>query len=490
MEMDITHPIILVMAGSLTAPPEYLYWYTKCMSQILVRKTIFFLFLILLLAGCSLLEEPPRPVMPTPIATAPPLAEVFGLNGRIVTDPVSDIVPGVDTSIVDLINAVSQQQLVAYVQTVEGFHNRNSFSSQESETRGIGAARRWIAAELERVGNGRLEVTFDEFQLSHAGFSAPQANIVATLPGADPNAGVILVMAHYDNRSVEIADGASRAPGANDNASGIALLIESARVLSFRNWNHTLMFVAMAAEEQGTYGSRHFAQTAFLNSMNILAAINYDAVGGRAGIPQYVRLFAPDMVSSPSGALARYYHFVGGLYLPTFPVIIYDALDREGRWGDHREFVQLGMPAVRVIESDEDPELVNSVRDTWSLIDYNYLRQVVQLNVAVMANLAGAPVTPSTPIVTSMAAPGAYLLTWSVPPDVAGYAISFRPIDSPTYPSFRFVRGMVAGNVAFTDLDPTLTYAVSLTALDANGRIGDFSPEVIVGPSAQVSNAP
>ncbi|MEZ4642074.1 MAG: M20/M25/M40 family metallo-hydrolase [Chloroflexota bacterium] len=460
------------------------------MSRVPIAKTISLLLLLFLLAGCGLLEGPPRPDLPVPIATAPPLAETLGLNERIVTDPVSDVVPGVDSSILDLLNAISQQQLVAYVQTMEGFYNRNSFGSQESETRGIGATRRWIAAELERVGNGRLQVTLDEFQLDHAGFSAPQANVVATLPGTDPNAGVILVMAHYDNRSVEIADGFAKAPGANDNGSGIALLIESARILSFRNWNQTLMFVAMAAEEQGTYGSRHFAQNAFLNNLNILAAINYDAVGGRAGIPQYIRVFAPDLVTSPSGALARYYDLIGGMYLPTFPVVIYDALDREGRWGDHREFVELGIPAIRVIESEEDPELVNSVLDTWSLIDYDYLQKVAQLNVAVMANLAGAPVTPATPVITTMADPGSYLLTWSVPPDVAGYAISFRPIDSPDYPSFRFVRGMVAGNVVFTDLDPTTSYAVSLTALDENGRIGDFSPEVLVGPSTQVSTAP
>jgi hypothetical protein len=168
-------------------------------------------------------------------------------------------------------------------------------------------------------------------------------------------------------------------------------------------------------------------------------------------------------------------------------VEIYDALDREGRWGDQREFVKVGMPSVRVIESQEDPDLVNSTLDTWDRIDYDYLAQVVKLNVAVAANLAGAPPTPPAPLVTNMAAPGAYLLTWATSPDATGYAISFRPLESATYAPFRFVRGAQAGNVAFTDLDPATTYAVSLTALDANGRIGDFSPEVIVGPSAQAA---
>ncbi len=402
-------------------------------------------------------------------------------------DPVSDVVPTVDPSIVRMVDAVSKQQLTAYVQTLENFYTRNSFSNVESDTRGIGAARRWIASEFERVGNGRLQVEFDDFDLTYAGFYAPQSNVIATLKGTDPSNGVIIVMAHYDNRPVEIADGVTRAPGANDNASGVALLLESARILSSNTWNQTIMFIAMAAEEQNTAGSRHFAQNAFLDNLNVLAAINYDAVGGRAGIPQYVRLFSPDLLSSPSGELARYYEYVGGMYLPTFPVVVFDALDREGRWGDHREFVNVGMPSVRLIESEEDPDLLNSVLDTWSLVDYDYLQKVVQLNVAVVANMAGAPATPPPPTIADMADPGSYLLTWAVDPNVAGYAISFRPLSSPSYPPFRFVKGLVAGNVALTNLDPGTTYAVSLTALDGNGRIGDFSREVIIGPGSQAS---
>ncbi len=452
-------------------------------------KVQFIVLLVagLLLSGCGLIAGPQRPILPTPIPTAPPLSQTLSLSAETVVDPVSDVVPNVDPSIVRMVEEVSQQQLVAYVQTLENFYTRNSFSSVESEIRGIGAARRWIAAEFERVGNGRLQVEFDDFNLSYAGFFAPQSNIVATLPGTDPNNGVIIIMGHYDNRPAEIADGVTRAPGANDNASGVALLLESARILSANTWNQTILFIAMAAEEQNTAGSRHFAQNAFLDNMNILAAINYDAVGGRAGIPQYVRLFSADLLSSPSGELARYYEYVGGMYLPTFPVVVLDALDREGRWGDHREFVNVGMPSIRIIESEEEPDLLNSVLDTWTLIDFGYLQKVVQLNIAVAANLAGAPSTPPPPTIADMADPGMYLLTWPVDPSVAGYAISFRPLSSPSYPPFRFVKGLVAGNVALTNLDPNTTYAVSLTALDANGRIGDFSREVIIGPGDQAS---
>ena len=437
--------------------------------------------MLLALSGCALFEEPPQPVIPTPIPTAPPFPGDLA-TGEQVTDPVSDIVPGVDPEIAGLIELVSQQQLMAYVQTLEGFGNRNSFSDPERDNFGIGAARRFIFDEFQRVGNGRLQVEYDEFTLSYNGWTSEQANVVATLPGTGPGNGVILVMAHYDNRPPDIMDGFTRATGANDNASGVALLLETARILSSREWRQTVKFVAMAAEEQGTFGSRHFAQNAFLDNMNIIAAINYDAIGGRSGIPQLVRLFAPELNQSPSGELARYYDYVGGLYLPTFPVVILDALDREGRWGDHREFVRVGMPGIRVIESEEDPDLINSNLDTWSLIDYNYHQRVVQLNVAVVANMAGGPHPPIQPTIVPMADPGTYLLTWPVEADAAAYAISFRPLDSSIFTPFRCVKANKAGNVVLTGYDPNVTYAVSLAAIDERGRLGNFSREILVGP--------
>ena len=452
----------------------------------LPRQTVSLLFVLLILglAGCGLFGEPPQPVIPTPIPTAPPLPGFPSVSGEQVTDPVSDVVPAIDPGIAALVNAVSQQQLMSYVQTLEGFGTRNSFSAVDREDYGIGGARRWIFSEFERVGNGRLQVSFDDFNLSYNGSTAQQRNVVATLPGSGSGDGIIIVTAHYDNRPQEVTDGFSRATGANDNASGVALLLETARILSSRDWNQTILFIAMAAEEQETAGARHFAQNAFLDNMNVLGVINYDAIGGRAGIPQSVRLFADNLRESPTGALARYYEYMGGLYLPTFPVVILDALDREGRWGDHREFVRVGMPAVRVMESEEDPDLVNSILDTWSLVDYSYLQKAVQINVAAVANAAGAPAPPIPPTIVPMADPGTYLLTWPVEQGVAGYAISFRPIDSVGYTPFRFVRANMAGNVVLTGLDPLISYAVSIAALGENGSLGIFTPETITGPIA------
>jgi hypothetical protein len=427
------------------------------------------------------LEPQPQLVIPTPPVATPALI-IPNAQGQLVTDPVSDVVPTVDPAIEALITEVSQQQLMAYIRQLESFGTRNAFSDTQSETFGIGAARRWIFNEFVRVGNGRLTVEFQDFPMSYGGYTSEQSNVVATLPGTGEGNGTLVLMAHYDNRPADSTDGISRATGANDNGSGIALLLETARIMSSRDWNQTIVFLATSAEEQGAFGARYYAENAFLDGKNIISAINYDAVGGRAGIPQHVRLFAVEFLTSAHGALGRYYEYVGGLYLPTFPIVINDALDREGRWGDHREFVQVGYPAIRVIESLEDPDLLNSNRDTWDLIDYNYLQRVVQLNVAVAANLAGGPNQPPPPLIAAMAEPGAYLLTWPVSPDASGYAISFRPADSTYYPTFRFVRASNAGNVALTGLDPNMTYAVSIAALNERGLISGFSTEQIVGP--------
>ncbi len=451
------------------------------MSKRIVR--LIFLALLPVLAGCSLLEPQPQLVIPTPPLATPELI-IPNAAGQLVTDPVSDVVPTVDPAVESLITEVSQQQLMAYVRQLEGFGTRNAFSDTQSETFGIGAARRWIFNEFVRVGNGRLTVEFQDFPLSYNGYTAEQSNVVATLPGKGNGNGVLIIMGHYDNRPPDVTDGASRATGANDNASGIALLLETARVMSSRDWNQTIIFLATSAEEQGSFGARYYAENAFLEGKNIISALNYDAVGGRAGIPQHARLFAVDFLTSAHGALGRYYEYVGGLYLPTFPVVIYDALDREGRWGDHREFVRAGFPAIRLIESVEDPDLVNSNRDTWDLIDYTYLQRMAQLNVSVAANLAGGPHQPAPPIIAAMAEPGAYLLTWPVTPDASGYAISFRPVDSVYYPTFRFVKAVNAGNVALTGLDPSVTYAVSIAALNERGLVSGFSTEQFIGPNA------
>jgi len=458
------------------------------------KKSLFLLLLLCVqvfwLSACSLAETPPETVLPTPIATAQPWSPDLAPSGELVIDPVSNVVPAVEPDIGGLVTAVSQQQLMGYVQALESFGTRNTFSATDDPTFGIGAARQWIFNEFQRVGNGRLQVQFQKFPVYYSGFAAEGWNVVATLPGTSDSNDVIVIMAHYDTRPADATDGVSLAPGANDNGAGIALLLETARLLSSREWNQTIIFLASAAEEQDSQGARLFVQETFLAGADVIAAINYDGVGGEVGIPQNIRLFAPEIRQSPSGELARYYEYVAGLYVPTFPIHLIDSLDREGRYGDHREFVNGGMPAIRLTQSIENPDLLNSRHDTWSQIDYHYLQQVVQMNVAVAANLAGSPATPEVPLIRAMEEPGQYRLNWPVDPTAAGYVIAFRPITQESYPAFHFVRARDAGNIALTGFDLGTTYAVSMAALDTYGRISDFTTEVIVEPAVQTASNP
>lgn len=446
-----------------------------------MRRIVLFGVVLLALSGCVLLAGPQQPVIPSPPPLNTPIT-LGGIPADTVVDPPSNVTLGIDPEIAALAEAVSTQQLTAYVQTLANFGTRNTFSATDQSGAGIGAARQWIFDEFGRVGNGRLQVEFDDFPLTYNGVEYPQQNVVATLPGRGSHPGVILVMAHYDSRSVDPDNGFSTAPGADDNASGVAMLLELARLLSARSWEQTVVFVAFAAEEQGTHGSRHFVADRLLSGWVVDAAFNSDIVGGRPGIPQSIRVFAPGPDTSRPQQLARYLDFVGALYIPSFSVVPEEAVDREGRYSDHIRFLDAGIPALRMTESIEDVDSQHNAFDTAEKIDYNYLRQVVQLNLVTVANIVGAPPPPTTLTISPMADPGAYLLTWVPDLTTIGYAISFRPLGTSEYAPFRFVSSSQAGNVALTGFDAGVTYAVSIAALGINGRIGLFSAETIVAP--------
>jgi hypothetical protein len=416
-------------------------------------------------------------VVPTPPGGTP-FASI-AQAGPLITNPDGTVIEAVNPDLRGLLDLASQQNLLGYVQTLQGFNSRNTFSVTDQEGNGVGAARRWIFNEFIRVGNGRLLVEVDEFPVNQGGVVYNQQNIVATLQGTGTHPGVIVFAAHYDSRSIDPFSGSSFAPGANDNATGVAAMLETARVLSAREWSQTIIFVAFAAEEQNRLGSTYFVTDRTLTGFRFDAMLNSDIVGGRPGIPQSLRLFSPGPEGSPPRQLARYMQLVGSMYMPQFPYVLINAEDREGRYSDHISFLQSGIPAVRITESEEDRGRQHNNGDTAEWIDYNYLRQVTQLNIAVLGNMAGAPAVPVAPSLSPMAEQGAFILTWIPDSAAAGYAISFRPVDSPTYPQFRYVNASEAGNVAITGLDPAVQYAVSIAGLDGNGRIGLFSLEVL-----------
>jgi hypothetical protein len=466
-----------------------------------VRIQLLPLLILFLLVGCSGEETPEGPPTPTPeirflsleeqmrpTATLPaPFATPLPVQLQAISErepvinPVSNLVPLIDPQIVALLEEVSEENLMANVQALENFGTRNTFSDTESDTFGIGAARRWIFNEFQNLGDGRLEVQYQDYTFDFEGLTTTQRNIVATLPGTGRYPGALVLMANYDSRAASWLDGKSLAPGADDNGSGVAALLEIARIMSGHTWDQTMVFVALTAEEQGTFGSKHFVEQASLAHLDINAAINNDMIGGRAGIPQSVRLYSIGPDTSNARQLARYIDYVGNLYLSALPITMYDGLDREGRWGDQREFVTAGYPAVRLIESEEDLSIQNSTRDTWSLIDYNYFRQIVQLNLATLANMACAP-SPAA-IAEPLAEPGTFQIAWVPEEGVAGYAISVRPLGAERFSPFRFVSAEQAGNIVLSGYESDTGYAISIATLNDRGCLGAFSsPEIIIQP--------
>lgn len=447
------------------------------------RMAALLLGVLFLGSGCVLLEGPERPALPTPPPSAVDTGEAIAFESLETgqqPEAADTVMPATEPAIVGLVEAVSKQNLFAYVQTLQNFGTRHALSPLEREGYGIGAASRWIYSEFERVGNGRLEVAYQEFPFSYQGFATTQRNVVATLPGLSGHQGVLILMAHYDSRTFELGDGGGVAPGADDNASGVAVLLEAARLLSARSWAQTIIFVAFAAEEQGTYGSDSYVRDVMLQGMVIDAAINVDTVGGHSGIPDAINVFA-----APEGQgttqLARYLALINDLYQgDSFEVVLRPTLDRPGHYGDQRAFVNAGVAAVRLTESQEDVERMHSDEDTAEMLDYNYLVKVSRLTVAALANMAGAPPLPPAPAVAPMADAGTYLLSWNTDPQAAGYAVAFRPVQGEER-VLRYINAADAGNVVITGLDPALQYAISLAPLDGEGRVGLFSQEAVTG---------
>ncbi|MDT8305021.1 MAG: M28 family peptidase [Anaerolineae bacterium] len=452
-------------------------------------KVLLAILLPLLAAGCSLLSPPPRPVVPTPAPAVVDSGNAVAFSSlRTDAGPANVPVPGVDQSLLGLIGQVSRQNLYAYVQTLQNFGTRHTLSAREREGYGIGAAARWIHDEFERVGAGRIQVGFHEFTMDYGGRLTNQQNVVARLPGEGEHKGLLVLTAYYDSRGSDADDPTVPAPGANSNASGVALLLETARLLSARGWQQEIVFIAFAGGEQENTGTRRYVQEVMLDGVVIDAAINVDTVGGRAGVPRSMLIFAAPE-NPGAGQLARYFDLITRLYLPEFPVELRPMLDRQGRSGDHASFAAAGIPAIRISESQENSDIRHTAADTADRLDYDYLVQMTQLVVAAVANMVAAPPVPAAPAVAPMAAEGTYLLSWTTQPHAASYAVAFR-IQASEERILRYIGAAEAGEVVLTGLNPGYDYAISVAPIDSIGHIGLFSEEVVTSQTAAVQPEP
>jgi Peptidase family M28 len=385
-----------------------------------------------------------------------------------------------------ILGEISTANIEAIMRRLVGFGTRHTLSSQDDPARGIGAAWRWIKEEMDRYSResgGRLIVTTDEF-IQQPTQRVPQAtkivNVVSTLPGSQPESKdrIYVVSGHYDSCvcSQGMTDATSDAPGASDDASGTAVVMEMARVMSKYQFDATMVFLTVAGEEQGLLGAAHWAEEAKKKNLNIAAMFTNDIVGntlGGNGVKDNarIRVFSEGVPSSeteaearvrqsvggendsPSRQLARYIKEAAEAYLKNFEVTLVFRRDRFGRGGDHNAFLQRGYPAVRFTEPNEDfsrqhqrVREVDGVKygDVIEMVDFPYIAQVARVNAAAMASMALAPASPSGVSFKTSRQEYNPTLTWkpNADPDVAGYRIIWRE----TYQPF-WQRVLDVGNV-------------------------------------------
>lgn len=322
-------------------------------------------------------------------STLKPLLALLLLAGAPIANPTESIAQEVvrqDDDIKQMVNQISAQNLEQLVRKMVSFGTRHTLSTTTSKKEGIGAAREWVKSEFEKyakTADGRMTVEMDRFVVPADGRRVPQdtemANVMAVLKGTDPNdSRVFIVGGHLDSRATDVMDAKSKAPGANDDASGVAMVMEMARVMAPHKFPATLLFVAFQGEEQGLYGSSHLAERAKKEGWNLVAMQNNDIVGNsysaETGLHDNtkVRIFSEGTPAneteeqarlrkilgaesdSPSRNLARYMELVGEKYVDQMDVVLVHRTDRFLRGGDHTPFNRQGYTAVRMSEMNED----------------------------------------------------------------------------------------------------------------------------------------
>jgi hypothetical protein len=431
----------------------------------------------------------------------------FQLGCMLAASAQQIVIP--DARIKQITEAVSARQLEAKVRKLVSFETRHSLSSTTDKKKGIGAARNWAQAEMEKyaaASGGRMTVTQDKYLVKADGRRIPKdvemANVMATLKGTDPNDDRVLVVSgHIDSRNTDVMDAKGKAPGANDDGSGTAAVLELARVMAPHSFPCTILFVAVQGEEQGLYGAQHLARRAKAENWNLIAMLNNDMIGNSYSDETHlrnntqVRIFSEGVPAleteemarlrksiggendSRSRQLARYMKEAGERYVPQLEVVLNYRTDRFLRGGDHLPFSQAGFTAVRVCEMNENYRYQHqNVRqengvhygDFPEHVDYEYLRKNTALNAATLANLAWAPYPPENVGVVTSNLTNKTELKWEAPKKgekPAGYYILMRETSMPMWQK----------KILVTDTQAVLPYSkdnyfFAVQAVDAEGH--------------------
>lgn len=402
-----------------------------------------------------------------------------------------------DARMYDIVKAVSANRIITDVENLANFGTRHTLSDTLSETRGIGAARRWIKKSFEQISadcGNCLEVFEQKNMFKADGRRLTRDvwinNIVAIQRGSvHPNRFVIM-SGDIDSRVSDPNNFTSDSPGANDNATGMAGAIEAARVLSKYRFANSIIYVGLSGEEQGLYGGKGLAQYALDKNWEIIGVLNNDMIGNIEGVDGVIdnrsfrifseptspteterarkqRRFYGGEVDGISRQLARYVHKTTQTYMPEMnPMLIY-RLDRFGRGGHHRPFNDVGFAGIRIMEAHENynrqhQDIRNedgiAYGDVLSGVNAAYAAKLTAVNAISLAALAWAPAAPKEVAIGGVVAPSARL-EWvaSESPNTTGYMVYWRDTTSPTWQYSKYVgnktqtilKGIVLDNYLF-----------------------------------------
>jgi len=415
----------------------------------------------------------------------------------LATSQAASAAEALDPRVTAVLGDISAARIEQRIRSLVAFGTRHTLSETVSDTRGIGAARRWIQRELQacsKAAGGRLQVEMDSY-IEPAGNRMPRAaelvNVVATLPGNSPvsKERMLVVSGHYDSRNSDVMDAEGPAPGANDDASGVAAVMEMACAFAKHPFDATLVFMAVPGEEQGLLGATHWAREARRKGLKIEGMITNDIIGSSTGDKgqrdnKQVRLFAdgldpllrllvqartntPASVAEtqaneatreslqqlvlaggsedlPTHQLGRHLKAAGERYLPGFHVNLIQRRDRYLRGGDHLPFLERGYAAVRMSEPFENfnhqhqnVRTENGVTygDLPEFVDFAYVADVARINAAGLGTLALAPSAPQNVRLDATELTNDSTLSWTAnpEPELAGYRVVWRSTDAATW---------------------------------------------------------
>ena len=412
-------------------------------------------------------------------------------------------------TITNIVREIDAKNIERTIRQLVSFGTRNTLSEQNDPKRGIGAARDWLYAEFLKAAEasgGRMTVEKQSFEQPKAA-RVPQptvlTNIVATLKGTQPESAsrIYVVSGHYDSMCSSPTDAKCDAPGANDDASGTAAVLEMARVMAKYKFDATIVFMAVPGEEQGLLGAAHYAEEAKQKAVNIDAMFTNDIIGntlGGNGVRDRgtVRVFSEGVPSNETAAeatvrrsvggendsasrqLARFIKETGESYVPQMKVMLVYRRDRYGRGGDHNPFLERGFPAVRFTEVNEEYKhqhqnvrVENGVQygDLPEFVDFAYIANVARVNAASLAMLALAPSRPQNVNILTARLSNDTDLKWDAnkEPDIAGYEIVWRDTTSPVWTNSKAVGNVTSFTMKGMSKD---NYFFGVRAVDKDGN--------------------